>query len=216
MRICSVSGCNKKHRTNGYCDKHNKQIRKYGSILERTKHDPNEIIIDNNICRMKLYNQYGKEVMETIFDLKYKEEIEKYKWRLLTIENPYVLCNWIDENKNSHQLYLHQAIVYLSGQEVPDGYEIDHQDGDKLNCLEENLRICTQSQNQQNRVKQKPGVSNYKGIYWHSRDKKWYARIILNHKRINLGSFNDPKDAARAYNTAAIKYFNEFANLNQI
>jgi hypothetical protein len=33
---------------------------------------------------------------------------------------------------------------------------------------------------------------------------------------LNLGSFNDPIEAARAYNAAALKYHKEFAHLNKI
>jgi len=35
--------------------------------------DPNEIIVVDNICRMKLYNK-NKEIAETIFDFKYKDD----------------------------------------------------------------------------------------------------------------------------------------------
>ena len=46
--------------------------------------------------------------------------------------------------------------------------------------------------------------------YWHT----W--TIKGNKKNIFLGSFKDKKDAAKAYNEAAIKYHGEFARLNII
>ncbi len=211
MRLCSVENCGMKHRTNGFCDKHNKQVRKYGSVLERTKNDPNEFIIENDICRIKLYNTNCEEITETIFDLKYKEEIEKYKWRM---SNKYVVSTWIDTNNKKHNMYLHQAIIQLSGQEVPIGYEIDHIDRNPLNNLENNLRVCTISQNRQNVDIKCNNSSGYKGIVWHKKDKKWYARIRINNQIINIGIFNTPEDAAKAYDVAAIKYHGEFAVLN--
>jgi hypothetical protein len=59
-------------------------------------------------------------------------------------------------------------------------------------------------------------TSGFKGVIWHKQSKKWYARITLNYKRIDLGLFKDKIQAAIAYNEAAIKYHGEFARLNKI
>ena len=210
MRLCLVEGCNKKHHGNGYCVKHYKQIRDHGKILERTKYDLNEIIIEDQICRMKLYNIKNEEVAETIFDLKYKIEIEKYKWHLH--KNGYVETIWYDENSEQHNISLHQAIIRMSGQEVSDGYEIDHKDNNPLNNLESNLRICSHSENGKNQKISTNNTSGYKSVSWHKPTKKWRAQIRGEH----LGLFDDPKDAAKAYNDAAIEYHGEFAVLNKI
>ncbi len=181
---------------------------------KRTKFDPNEIIVENQICRMKLYNNKGIEVAETIFDLKYKNIIEKGKWHLT--DKGYVECSWINENNNNQKIRLHQAIIYLSGQEVLYGYEIDHKDTNGLNNLEENLRICTRSQNIQNIKLKNRNTSGYKGVWWHKLTNKWTAQITINYKKIYLGLFDDKKDAAISYNTAALQYHGEFAQLNKI
>lgn len=39
---------------------------------------------------------------------------------------------------------------------------------------------------------------------------------MKHHQEIFLGYFDNPIDAARAYNAAALKYFGEFAHLNEI
>jgi hypothetical protein len=52
--------------------------------------------------------------------------------------------------------------------------------------------------------------------YKNSINKKWMATIKLNNIKIYLGLFIDPKDAAIAYNAAAIKFYGEFAKLNEI
>jgi hypothetical protein len=58
--------------------------------------------------------------------------------------------------------------------------------------------------------------SIYKGVYWNTGCNKWLAKIGVNRKRIHLGVFACEKEAAKAYNRAAIKYFGEFARLNNI
>jgi hypothetical protein len=79
----------------------------------------------------------------------------------------------------------------------------------------QNLRICTRQENNWNtRTFKKKG---YKGVvYIKNRPACWKARITFNNKQIILGIFKDPEAAAKAYNEAAIKYFGEFACLNEI
>jgi hypothetical protein len=214
MKLCSVERCCRKHYALGYCQRHYRQIQNYGTILERTKLDPNEIIIEDQICKMKLYNNYSEEIAETIFDLKYKSEIEKYKWSLTYYG--YVVTSWFDKDNKQHNIQLHQAIISLSKQEVPDGYEIDHKDRNKLNNLEINLRICLHSENGKNQKTSSNNTSGYKGVYWKKTSKKWKVLIRVNNQLVYIGCFTIKEDAAKAYNKAAIKYYGEFAGLNEI
>jgi hypothetical protein len=216
MRICSVENCGEKHIANGFCNKHNLQFKKYGEIPERTIKDPNEFIIDGDICWVILYNRYCMEVARAKFYTFYYESIKtsKLKWSLNNYG--YVYANWFDENGKQHQVSLHQAIIQLSDQEVPEGHDIDHKDGDKLNNLNNNLRICTPAQNQQNRGKNKNNTSGYKGVMWDNPTEKWRAQIRINNKNTYLGVFSIIEDAARAYNAVALQYFGEFAILNDV
>lgn len=93
---------------------------------------------------------------------------------------------------------------------------VDHKDTDVFNNQKSNLRVCTQSQNSKNQSKP-IGVhsSKYKGVSWTKNYKKWESYIKVNYKKINLGYYDVEKEAAIKYNEAAIKYFGEFANLNE-
>jgi len=96
------------------------------------------------------------------------------------------------------------------------GMVIDHLDGNSLNNQKNNLRICTQAENNRNRNFNINNTSGFKGVYWHKISSKWMAYIRINKKRLYLGIYTDPIDAARSYNEAALKYHGEFANLNKI
>lgn len=212
MRICSVIGCGEKHKGNGYCDKHNFQMKYYGKILERTKFDKNEFNIETNILKIKLYNNKNIVVGEGLCDLIYETEVRKYKWYL---DKGYVATTLLDGN-GRHKGLLHQLIIQLSGKVVQPGEEIDHKDGNPLNCLDNNLRICTHSQNNHNQKLSSNNTSGWKGVCWSKQNQKWQAYITVGGKQIHLGFFSIKEDAARAYNVAAIKYFGEFAVLNKI
>lgn len=88
--------------------------------------------------------------------------------------------------------------------------DLDHIDGDILNCKIENLRNCTRSQNLCNRRKFKESSSKYKGVYFRKDIKKWQASIKIDGKTKSLGVFTSEDAAAMARQTAAIELHGEF------
>lgn len=98
---------------------------------------------------------------------------------------------------------------------VDDGArDVDHVDGDKLDNRRANLRGATHSQNVANQ-KRRPW-RRYKGVQQLAGRTNFHAYITAHGKRRHLGVFDDPRDAARAYNDAALIHFGEFARLNEI
>lgn len=59
------------------------------------------------------------------------------------------------------------------------------------------------------------GTSLYRGVHYDTKKRKWVAGIQIREKKMHLGSFNNEWEAARAYNTAAKKYFGSGARLNK-
>lgn len=94
----------------------------------------------------------------------------------------------------------------------PDGM-IDHVNGDKSDNRIANLREASRSQNLQNQRKRK-GSSKFKGVTWHSAANKWHSQIRLNKENHRLGYFDNEREAAEAYDSAAIAMFGEFARVN--
>lgn len=96
----------------------------------------------------------------------------------------------------------------------PEGMDVDHKDRDGLNNQDENLRVCTRSQNQANKTKLRNNTSGFKGVTFHIGRKKWYSSICFQGRAFHLGSFDTPEAAAHAYDEAARKYYGEFAFQN--
>ena len=76
-------------------------------------------------------------------------------------------------------------------------HQIDHIDGNKLNNAFENLRVVSSQGNQFNKHIAK-GYTRDKG--------KWRARIMINSKNKNLGSYDTEEAARAAYLAAKAKY----------
>ncbi len=103
----------------------------------------------------------------------------------------------------------------------PVGKDVDHINGNGLDNRKANLRICTTSENLHNADKQRTwrgkGTSSaFKGVYWHSRAKKWAASLACDGKNVHLGLFESEKAAALAFNQVAVSLFGDFARLNDV
>jgi hypothetical protein len=103
---------------------------------------------------------------------------------------------------------MHRMIMGLG---YGDPRRIDHKNGDTLDNRRDNLRICSQSENGYNRGAQRNNTSGYKGVVWNKGRNKWTAHITYLGKAMNLGGFDDPKQAFTAYVTAAKILHGEFA-----
>lgn len=103
-------------------------------------------------------------------------------------------------------VYMHRVILGVS-----DGVKVDHRDRDGLNNRHSNLRLATVSQNNTNSFRP-TNRSGFRGVV--RMGKKWRAQIRQDGRRVYLGFFGVPEDAARAYDAAAIKAHGEFATLN--
>ena len=79
----------------------------------------------------------------------------------------------------------------------PDGYMVDHVNGNSLDNRKSNLRIVTNRENQQNRKTHRSG--RMLGCCYHKSPKKWRARILVNGHSKHLGYFKTEHEAHQAY-----------------
>lgn len=112
---------------------------------------------------------------------------------------------------NGRLTFMHHCIL------VPRvGFMVDHKDRNGSNNQKLNLRYATALQNTQNQGIKKNNTSGFKGVWFVVGRNEWRARIWVNRKPVDLGRFPTAEAAAVAYNEAAIRYFGEFACLNDV
>lgn len=111
-------------------------------------------------------------------------------------------------NDSGKTVFMHKVIMG-----VPNGVEVDHMDGDKLNNRRSNMRVATHQQNSFNTKLRSNSSTGIKGVSWYKRDKKWRAYIVLNGKQIHLGYHDTAQAAKDAYAKAAKEIHGEFARL---
>ena len=132
-----------------------------------------------------------------------------YKWYALFDRYNWYAIRRVKKKGN----WSHQSMhIFLMN--PPQGVDIDHRDRNGLNNQRNNLRICTHQQNMRNKRISVGNASGFKGVCWKPRIKKWIAQIRYG-KVLHLGCFEDKKEAARAYDSAAEKFFGEFALTNK-
>jgi hypothetical protein len=143
---------------------------------------------------------------KVLFDPEDWDKIKIFIWRLQQIEGKKFK---VVSGARKTQIYMHQVILGC-----PKGFVIDHINGNPLDNRKSNLRVCTQQENSFNRPRSKNNTSGYKGVSKRKETGKFRAYIHHNFKYRYLGDFKTSKEAAEAYDSAAVKLFGQFAQLN--
>lgn len=130
------------------------------------------------------------------------ELVNQFRWY------PLVNPNVTYANSSHTKTLMHRLILGLNSE---DKRLVDHKDRNGLNNQRSNLRIATRSQNGFNYP---PTEGSYKGVSWDAAREKWKAQIMIDRKQINIGRFDDPIEAAKAYDRIAKERLGEFAYLN--
>ena len=122
------------------------------------------------------------------------EAVSKHKWSIGDQGYPHTTFGG-----RPHKLH-----KYLMGHDSV----IDHINGNPLDNRRENLRpLPSNKENIWNSKKRVTNTSGYKGVTYDKRKRKYMAQIKKDRKHRFLGYFDDPRDAAVAYDNAAFFLF---------
>jgi hypothetical protein len=94
------------------------------------------------------------------------------------------------------KVYLHRWLMDLT---PGDGTEVDHKNGDTLDCRRVNLRVGTRHLNKQNL---RPYKGRFRGVSWNPTRGKWEASVRVNGKRVFFARFYSEQDAGEAATAA--------------
>ena len=195
---CKVEWCAAPAIISGFCGRHHGQNIRHGHILERTIYDPNEFVMEGEIIRIFLYDEYSCKCGEAIIDREDYDIVKNYKWGLS--------CGYCATGTGGSKIRIHTLLVGKK--------RIDHKNRNGLDNRRSNLRECTQQQNIFNAGISSKNTSGFKGVS--GVGKKWNARIKKSGINYGLGNFDKKEDAALAYNVKAKELFGEFAYLNEV
>lgn len=117
---------------------------------------------------------------------------------------------WIPELKRGRTVMLHREVGRLLGFDMTK--QVDHRDGNGLNCQAANLREATHQNNMQNRQRLPSNTSGYIGVS--ARGNKFTAKAKHNGLNLYFGDFDDAISAAKAYDENIRKLRGDFARTN--
>lgn len=121
------------------------------------------------------------------------QELSKHKWCAENHKHTLYAARNISTSKGRRILRMHVAIL---GKRP--GMEIDHINRNGLDNRRANLRFVTRQENCRNLTKRKNCSSEYIGVSFFGRTKKWRSQICLDGKRIHLGYFDKETEALDA------------------
>jgi hypothetical protein len=135
------------------------------------------------------------------------EYLSRYAW---WADNLGYALTSVNQDGKKRNIRMHRMLT-----KAPIGSIVDHADGNPGNNQKSNLRVVTQSENLMN-TRTRKNLSGFKGVGWYKHYQKWQARVHCKGRTYHIGYYDDPIEAARAYNVKARELFGEFARLNEI
>ena len=116
------------------------------------------------------------------------------------------------QGKLFSKLYLEHRLIWLYHYGCWPKDQIDHINGVRDDNRIENLRECTAQQNQFNKKSKKGSSSEYKGVSWNKKSRKWLVKYKNKGKQIYLGLYECELEATEVYHKATENLHKEYAN----
>ena len=160
----------------------------------------------------------------TVVDDEDFPEVNRHKWFAIGCSQRYIYAaRFSGSGKNHRLIALHRYILHCQDGSI----DVHHLNGNTLDNRRENLLACTRKEHLILHAHAKPGQKQprhtrrkvtqsfgFIGISWHQRDKRWTAYVHSPTKKIWVGSYLDPFDAAKARDQVALSIYGDRAWLN--
>ncbi len=118
------------------------------------------------------------------------------------------------QNGKHKTYHVHKLIAITFLGECPEGYQINHKDGNKLNNNVSNLEYVTPRENSTHYCLKQKSSSKYTGAKWCKKKQKWLACFTIGQKQYHLGYFDLEIDAHNKYQTC-LKAHNNGQSIDQ-
>ena len=131
------------------------------------------------------------------------------KWKV--VENKSNDGNGYCRVRFNGRMVLYHVIVWIlsTGKGIPQGREIDHINGNKIDNRIENLRLVTKRGNSQNSEIHRKG--RLVGATYYKRYGNWRSQIKIDENNISIGYYKTEQEANEAYKIAC-KYIAKYTD----
>lgn len=182
--ICTVEGCERKHKAHGYCEMHWRRVKKHGSP-------------DAPDSPTAIRNRFWQKVDQTP---------SCWFWTGCLDRKGY---GWFGLKGRVQRT--HRVSYELANGPIPKGMQVDHTCYNR-NCVNpDHLRLVTHKQNQENRQGARVDcTSGVRGVYFCKSTGRYHARVRHNRQDVYIGSFK----ALAAAEAAVIAKRNELFSHN--
>lgn len=165
---------------------------------------PNDFIVEGSVVTVILRRKDGS-TQKMLCDLADWKRLKHLTWHV----SGYGYAANHQHKRRPLMLRFHQQILRAA--------LVDHINEDRLDNRRANLRPATHTQNMFN----KSGLwahntSGYRCVFWSKQTKTWYAKFLINKKKIHSGGYKNKYEAALAYNMLITYHAGEFARLNPV
>lgn len=216
MYNCEICGrtTNKKIRLGGYtlCSKHMHQLHSHGKFLDncpRTRNDLNDYRTEQEITYGGLYDgMTSEQIDEFIIDTEDLPKVKYHKWRFC---HGHIVTGLPARHT---QRELSWVILGLDNR-VEKNIVVDHINCNPKDNRKQNLRICKQSENVQNKSFMSNNTSNFIGVSYRKDRNRYDPEIRKNSIRCHLGYTKTLEEAVYKRYYAEQLVFGEFANQSE-
>lgn len=107
----------------------------------------------------------------------------------------------------------HRVIFYMATGKDPEGFHVDHINGDRSDNRPSNLRLATQVENLRHRTRMvSTNKSGHRNVSWNNYWNRWQVALKVNGKCIQR-SFHNIEDAVACAKKLREQHFGEFAGV---